>query len=75
MKGTRQRCQLAPWSNDARTALRPWWASRITSFTPLSPRATRLRRNSFPNGSSSERPTSKPSPSRSPVSRTPVATT
>src|SRR5919199_1388671 len=55
-KCTRQRCHPAPWSTAAIALLRPWWASLITSFTPLSPRAPRLRRNCSQNAPSSLAP-------------------
>ncbi len=53
----------------------PSWASEITSRTPFSPRATRLRRNPSQNSYVSAAPTSNPRTSRSPVSRTPTAIT
>lgn len=53
VKCTRQRCQAA-WSTWAMAALRPSWASEITSFTPASPRAMRERKNSTQNSFASE---------------------
>src|ERR1700732_1309968 len=53
MKCTRQRCQLAP-STLAAAALRPSWASEMTSLTPRSPRRASLCRNSLQNVSASE---------------------
>jgi hypothetical protein len=44
MKCVRHRCQLEPWRTAAIAAFSPSWASLVTNFTPLRPRATRLRR-------------------------------
>ncbi|MCY1541487.1 hypothetical protein D9M68_771830 [compost metagenome] len=65
MKCTRQRCQV-DFSTLATAALRPSWASEITSFTPRRPRRIRLRRKSVQNGSASEGPTRMPRTSRTP---------
>ena len=54
MKCTRQRCQVAPARLRAMAALRPSWASEMTSFTPLSPRFARLLRNALQNVSASD---------------------
>lgn len=75
MKCTRQRCQAAPAITAPMAALRPSWASEITSRTPVSPRARRLLRNWVQNAPSSESPTERPSTSRPPSERTPVAIT
>ena len=44
MKWVRQRCQLAPVNTAAMAFFSPWWASEVTSSTPLSPRAVSDRR-------------------------------
>ena len=44
MKWVRQRCQLAPANTAAMAFFSPWWASEVTSPTPLSPRAVSDRR-------------------------------
>src|SRR4029453_199328 len=44
----------------------PSWASEITSFTPRSPRLTRLRRNAVQKGPSSDGPASTPRTCRPP---------
>jgi hypothetical protein len=45
-------------------ALRPVWASEITSLTPSRPRLFKLRRNSVQKVSASEGPTQRPTISR-----------
>jgi hypothetical protein len=55
--------------------LSPVWASEMTSCTPVRPRALSERRNAVQNAPSSLSPTAKPSTSRQPSPRTPVATT
>jgi len=47
----------------------------MASFTPVSPRVFKDRRNAVQNGSFSVSPTSKPSTSRRPSPATPTATT
>ena len=44
MKWVRQRCQLAPVNTAAMAFFSPWWASEVTSSTPLRPRAVSDRR-------------------------------
>ena len=44
MKWVRQRCQLAPVNTAAMAFFSPWWASEVTSSTPLSPRAVNEHR-------------------------------
>ena len=52
MKWVRQRCQLAPANTAAMAFFSPpcfrrgrlWWASEVTTSTPLSPRAVSERR-------------------------------
>jgi hypothetical protein len=56
-------------------ALRPVWASEMTGWTPVSPRAFRLRRKAAQKVPSSLSPTSRPSTSRPPSAVTPVAIT
>ena len=74
-KWTRQRWTAAP-AMVAWTAWRsPRWASAMTSCTPASPRAFKLRRNWVQNAPSSLSPTAKPSTSRRPSAHTPVAIT
>lgn len=51
-KCTRQRCQVA-LNTLPTAALRPTWASLMTSFTPRRPRRVRRRRKSVQNGSAS----------------------
>src|ERR671921_2325593 len=46
MKCTRHRCQVA-LRTCVMAALRPSWASEMTSLTPLRPRRTRPRKNSI----------------------------
>jgi hypothetical protein len=75
MKWTLQRCQLAPAKTVSIAEIRPVCASEMTSFTPPSPRAFRLRRKLVQNGCDSVSPTSKPSTSRRPSAATPIATT
>ena len=53
----------------------PSCASEMTSFTPRSPRLTRLRRNAVQKGPSSDGPASTPRIWRSPSVVTPIATT
>ena len=60
-----QRCQVA-FSTFAAAALRPSWASEISSFTPRSPRRVSERRNALQKGSASEGPIAMPSTSRTP---------
>src|SRR3954470_14712798 len=73
-KCTVQRCHGTP-STCASAAFSPGWASEMASWTPMRPRATRLRRNSRQNASVSASPTSRPMISRRPVSCTACATT
>lgn len=75
MKCTRHLCHEDPGSVVAMAAFSPVWASETTSWTPSSPRRTRLRRNAVQKASSSEGPTSTPRTWRSPRSVTPTATT
>src|SRR3989304_488071 len=75
VKCTRQRCQLTLARTWSKAAFRPSWASLVTSCTPFRPRRTKLRRKSTQKASSSVAPRAKPSPPRSPLSRTPVAKT
>ena len=56
-------------------ACRPVWASEMTSWVPVSPRALRVRRNAVQKAPSSESPTAQPSTSRCPSAATPVAIT
>ncbi len=65
MRWTRQRCQVAPTTR-VMAAFKPSWASEIASFTPLSPRRTRSRRNVDQNGSASLGPICSPTISRLP---------
>src|SRR5215208_5471064 len=74
-KWTRQRCQPAPAMTAPMACLRPVWASEMTSCTPASPRAFRLRRNAVQKAPSSLSPTSSPRTSRPPSVVTPVAMT
>jgi putative transposase len=60
MKCVRQRCQAAPRSTEAIASLSPGCASEITSSTPFSPRARRLRRNASHPAPSSSATTSIP---------------
>ena len=73
MKCTRQRCQVA-FKTRAAAALRPSWASEITSLTPRKPRLVRARRNSVQKVSASEAPMVMPKTSRRPWSLTATAT-
>ena len=50
MKWVRQRCQLAPVNTAAMAFFSPWWASEVTSSTPLSPRAVSDRRKASHKG-------------------------
>jgi hypothetical protein len=52
--------RIAPANTDPIAALRPSWASEMTSCTPCRPRALRERRNAVQNAPSSLSPTSKP---------------
>ena len=72
---TPQGCHEAPPKTVAIAALRPWWASEVTSSTPDSPRVTRPRRKASQNAPSSLVSTSMPSTSRFPSALTAVATT
>ena len=54
-----QRCQRQP-NTLAMAALRPVWASEMTSWTPSSPRARSDRRKLRQNASVSASPTSRP---------------
>src|SRR3954447_6072995 len=58
-------CQVAP-STRVIASRKPSWPSEITSFTPLSPRLTRLFRKADQNGSASEGPMPSPTISRRP---------
>jgi len=49
MKWVRQRYHVQPASSAAMAAFKPLWASEVTSFTPLNPRATRLRGKRCPS--------------------------
>ena len=75
MKWVRQRCQLAPVNTAAMAFFSPWWASEVTSSTPLSPRAVSDLRKASQKAPSSLAPTSIPRISRCPSALTPVATT
>ena len=59
----------------AMAALSPVWASEMTSWTPVSPRALSERRNAVQKAPSSLSPTSRPRTSRPPSAVTPVAMT
>src|SRR4051812_23057883 len=74
MKCVRQRCQAAPRRTEAMASLRPGCASEITSSTPFSPRARRLRRNASQPAPSSSATTSRPRISRRPSPFTPTPT-
>jgi hypothetical protein len=56
MKWVRPRCQEAPSNPAAIAAVRPWWASLVTSRTPDRPRATRPPRNPVQTAPSSALP-------------------
>ncbi len=56
-------------------ALRPAWASEMTSWVPVSPRAFSERRKAVQKAPSSLSPTANPSTSRCPSAATPVAMT
>ena len=73
LRKLRQRCQEA-WSSLATEALRPSWASEITSLTPRRPRCRSLRRKAVQKASASEGPMSMPSTSRRPSLLTATAT-
>lgn len=66
MKGTRQRCQVAPAMVRVMAAFRPAWASEITSRVPDRPHFTRLRGKSVQKGLASEGPIWRPTISRRP---------
>ena len=51
---------------EPQAALRPSWASEMTSFTPLSPRRVRERRNVLQKVSASDGPSARSSTSRQP---------
>lgn len=72
MAWTRQACQVA-CSTLVTAALRPSWASEMTSLTPRRPRRTGLRRKSSQKVSASEAPMAMPSTSRRPSLLTPTA--
>jgi hypothetical protein len=74
MKWVRPRCQEAPSNPAAIAAVRPWWASLVTSRTPDRPRATRPPRNPVQTAPSSALPRSSPSSSRWPSAVPAVAT-
>jgi hypothetical protein len=59
----------------AMAAFSPVWASEMTSWTPVSPRALSERRNAVQKAPSSLSPTSRPRTSRLPSVVTPVAMT
>ena len=71
---TRQRGQPAPIGVST-ACCRSSWTSLMTTRTPSSPRATRLRRNLVEKAASSLTPRSRPRTSRSLSVRTAVATT
>ena len=75
MKWVRQRCQEASAKTFEMAALMPPWASEITSSTPLSPRATRARKNAVHAAVSSVVAMSRPTISRRPSTLTAVAMT
>ena len=52
MKWVRQRCQLALANTAAMAFFSPWWASEVTSSTPLRPRAVSDRRKASQNAPS-----------------------
>ena len=60
MKCVRHFCQAAPAKAVAMAPFSPWWASEITSSTPLSPLAVREGRNASQKAPPSLVPTSIP---------------
>ena len=63
-KCTRQRCQQQPWNMRLIAAVRPRWASEITSRVPVRPRSLSEPRNWRQKPSASLSPTAMPSTSR-----------
>ena len=75
MKCVRQRCQEASASTAAMAVLMPPCASEMTSSTPLSPRATRLRKKAVHAAVSSVVTMSNPTTVRRPSAFEAVAMT